>query len=119
MSYIQQREKARQEQADRIAAGTTQALSPWTRLQAGPIERAPGQLSSLIAGGAQGFAQGQAIQNAEADQALRAAQLRNLEAQTSMYGRLMPQQQQVPPVDQKAMDRYLASRQSEYGGLRG
>jgi hypothetical protein len=60
MSLLQQREKNEQAKRDRLLAAQTQALSPWTKLQA----QAPGAVESPIAAGIGGYASGMAQEQA-------------------------------------------------------
>ena len=93
LGYIKQREAAKNEQADRILAGQTQALSPWTKLQAQPVQRAPGLVSSLGEGALQGASFGQGLQKFQGEQALQNSTISNQQAQADLYRRLLEQQQ--------------------------
>lgn len=93
LGYLKQKEAAKNEQADRILAGQTQALSPWTKLQAEKVQRAPGMLSAMGEGALQGASFGQGIQSMQGQQALQESTLKNQDAQTDLYSRLLSQQQ--------------------------
>lgn len=61
------------ENRQRQLAAETQRYSPWTGLQAGPIQEAD-PFGSTLQGGAQGFAMGQNAQNYEGSKKLQEAQ---------------------------------------------
>lgn len=67
------------EDRQRWLAAQTQRYSPWTKLQAGPIEEAD-PFGSAFQGGIQGYAMGQNAEQAKAGKELMEAQKENLKA---------------------------------------
>lgn len=85
LGLLKGNEAKRQEHKDRILAAQTQRYSPWTKMQAQPVQRAPGMLSSGLEGGLSGMAIGQSVQNYGNQQDLHQAQLANLKAQNDYW----------------------------------
>lgn len=82
LGIIQGREKQQQEQKDRELAAQTQKYSPWTHLQAQPVQRAPSLLNSGLQGGLGGASFGQSLTNNTNDQKFKDAQINYLNNQS-------------------------------------
>lgn len=102
LGYMKQREARKDEEADRILAGQTQALSPWTGLRAGPVKRAPSMVGSVFEGGLQGMSMGQNLQNAQYNEGLKAAELENLQLKNNYLRSQTPKSDDLGGMDEVA-----------------
>ena len=80
-------DKPKEERQRRLAA-ETQRLSPWTGMQAGPIQEAD-PFGSALQMGTTGAMLGQGIQGMENQQAITDAQVGLADSQKSTYGKMM------------------------------
>lgn len=71
LGLLKQKEEAEKARNDRILAGQTQALSPWTGLQAQKINYAPSLLAAAGEGALQGYQFGESLEDADLQKKLR------------------------------------------------
>jgi len=92
-------EKQKQAKKDREREAVLARYSPWTGMQAHPVE-SPSAFNDVLQGATMGAALGQNMKSADSAEAMNAKQGGLVDAQTAYYQNLA--QQQSPPADGSA-----------------